>query len=304
MLKFALLLALALPALLAACGGGDPPPPTATPKPPVIAHPIEFVMDAFGEDIEIKIRNNGDQSYLYSAIYPACDDLKFYDDSKAQHHIAGELYESRPLPPSLFIIPQGTHCDLPGGPEIRPGEEVVLLTWYQRECIKDNWGCVQSIQVNPGRYRIIGEFSPVGGDARTVAEQSFVIADPPPTCQDTTLEISVKGDALQFDLERLEVAAGIDVVLCFTNVSGFSQHNWVLAPNGTGNYVAQRGIAAGPDNDYVQPDDSAVIVHTRLVDPRETVELRFTISDPGNYQFICTFPGHNFTMFGDFVVTG
>lgn len=32
-------------------------------------------------------------------------------------------------------------------------------------------------------------------------------------------------------------------------------------------------------------------------------EVRFTAPPPGNYQFVCTFPGHNFTMFGVFEVT-
>ena len=125
MLKFVLFLALALSALLAACSGGEPPTTTAT------DHPIKFVMeDQYGleQDIEIQIRNNGDRSYRYHVAYPACFDLKFHDDSKAQHQVAGRLLESRTLPPGEFIIPQGTHCDLPGTSEVGPGEVVPLLT--------------------------------------------------------------------------------------------------------------------------------------------------------------------------------
>ena len=90
--------------------------------------------------------------------------------------------------------------------------------------------------------------------------------------------------------------------MCFNNVSSFAQHNWVLVREGTGNVVAQRGMAAGTDNDYVQPADPDVIAHTKLLNPGETGEVRFTAPPLGTYQFVCTFPGHNFTMSGDFAV--
>ena len=126
---------------------------------------------------------------------------------------------------------------------------------------------------------------------------------PTPTCKDPTLEISLKGETLQFDQDRLQVAAGTEVVLCFSNVSNFGQHNWVLVQDGTKNDVAWRGMAAGPDNDWVQPGDADVAAHTKLVDPGVSGEARFTAPSSGTYQFVCTVPGHNFTMFGDFIVT-
>ena len=213
------------------------------------------------------------------------------------------------MPPGEFVIPQGTHCDLPGTSEIGPGEVVTLLTWHQRECVKDDWGCVESIRVNPGRYRVVGEFSTGSGDRKAVAEWTFFIgggdaADAPGTaCENPNLEIRVKGDALQFDKDKIEVAAGAQVVLCFKNESRLSQHNWVLALDGTGNDVAKREREAGPDNDYVQPEHPDVIAHTKLVNPGETGEVRFTAPPAGVYQFVCTFPGHNFIMVGDLVVT-
>ena len=115
---------------------------------------------------------------------------------------------------------------------------------------------------------------------------------PPPPCEDPNLEISVKGDALQFDKDRLEVAAGSEVVLCFSNGSRLSQHNWVMVRSGTKDDVALRGLEAGPNHDWVQPEDPDVIAHTRLVNPGERGEVRFTVPPAGSYQFVCTFPGH------------
>ena len=117
------------------------------------------------------------------------------------------------------------------------------------------------------------------------------------------LKISVNGDALEYDTGTFEVAAGAEVSLVLTNASGVNQHNWVLVRAGTKDDVATRGIAAGADNDWVQPADPDAIAHTKLLDPGETGEVRFPAPAPGVYQFVCTFPGHNLTMFGEFAVT-
>ena len=117
-----------------------------------------------------------------------------------------------------------------------------------------------------------------------------------------SLEISVDGDALAFDTTNFEVAAGVQVVLVLDNVSTTNQHNWVVVLDGTKDDVAGRGTAH-PTTDWVQPDDPDVIANTKLLDPGENGDASFAAPPPGTYQFVCTFPGHNLTMFGDFIVT-
>ncbi len=117
------------------------------------------------------------------------------------------------------------------------------------------------------------------------------------------LEISVNGDALVFDKNKLTAKAGSEVVLTLNNVSKVNQHNWVLVQAGTKDAVGEAGTAAGPGNEWVPPGDDRVIAHTKLLDAGATGEVSFTAPAPGTYQFVCTFPGHNITMFGDFVVT-
>ena len=60
--------------------------------------------------------------------------------------------------PRFFIIPEGKHCDLDSPSLIKPGEEVVLLTWSQRERVEDSCGCVESVPVKAGRYTFAGNF--------------------------------------------------------------------------------------------------------------------------------------------------
>lgn len=116
------------------------------------------------------------------------------------------------------------------------------------------------------------------------------------------LSIDVVGDALTFTEESFDVNAGDAVTLNFVNSSASNQHNWVLVRDGTKDAVAANGTAAGPVNGWLDPADAAVLAASALLEPGASEELVFTAPAAGTYQFVCTFPGHNITMFGDFIV--
>ena len=136
-----------------------------------------------------------------------------------------------------------------------------------------------------------------------VPATATVAATPPTAKAEANFEISVNGDALQFDTSSFTVNAGSQVTMTLTNVSTVFQHNWVLALNGTKDPVALRGTSS-PTTDWVQSDDPDVIDHTKLLAPGAAGSVTFTAPPPGTYQFVCTFPGHNITMFGTFEVSG
>lgn len=114
---------------------------------------------------------------------------------------------------------------------------------------------------------------------------------------------SVSSDNLGFSTETLTASAGSRVILTFNNNANTQQHNWVLVQNGTKDTVAAAGLAAGPANNWVAPDDANVIANTKLIAAGESTEVTFAAPTAGTYQFACTFPGHNLTMFGTFEVT-
>ena len=154
--------------------------------------------------------------------------------------------------------------------------------------------------LTPAERLAIAEF--IGAPSGSTTEE--VVKPPKPPETPGKLEISVNGDDLQFDKNLLpEVSAGSQVVLVFANVSGINQHNWVLVKAGTKDAVAQRGVVAGLQSGWLQSGDADVLANTNLLDPGATVELKFDAPAAGTYQFVCTFPGHAATMFGDFVVT-
>lgn len=74
------------------------------------------------------------------------------------------------------------------------------------------------------------------------------------------------------------------------------QHNWVLIGPGTADKVAQDSITAGAAKGWLALGPS-VLAHTKLVDPKKSDTVEFVApTKPGDYPFICTFPGHAMTM--------
>ncbi len=111
-----------------------------------------------------------------------------------------------------------------------------------------------------------------------------------------TISIGTIQNEMKYDMTEFVVEAGKPVELIFENTD-FMQHNLVIVQPGAKEKV---GTAAdllatdptGADRDYV-PEMSEILAATAIVDPEEKVVLRFTAPDrPGNYPFICTFPGH------------
>jgi azurin len=121
----------------------------------------------------------------------------------------------------------------------------------------------------------------------------------------TTLEIGSDGENLLFDKTELEVSAGQEVTLVFQNNSAVQEHNWVLVAGGedVAAPIADAGLTAGLDNEYLGEDRSNVIAHTGVAQGGETVEVTFTApTDAGTYLYICTVPGHYPLMQGTLVV--
>ncbi|HEX5010555.1 MAG TPA: PVC-type heme-binding CxxCH protein, partial [Planctomycetota bacterium] len=103
-------------------------------------------------------------------------------------------------------------------------------------------------------------------------------------------------DSLQYDRRELTVVAGRPVELLFENVD-IMPHNLVLAAPGALARVglAAEALAARPDaasSGWV-PDLPEVLHATRLLQPGESQTLAFDApAQPGDFPYVCTFPGH------------
>ena len=103
-------------------------------------------------------------------------------------------------------------------------------------------------------------------------------------------------EEMKFDVKSFEVAAGATVELVLENPDAM-QHNLVIGQIGSMSIIgaaADKMITAadGASKNYV-PGIPEVIAYTPLVDPDGRVKLRFKApSTPGDYPYVCTFPGH------------
>ena len=117
------------------------------------------------------------------------------------------------------------------------------------------------------------------------------------------VEIATKEDTLNYDRDTLWVNVARDVIVKFHNSASVLQHNWVLVQPGSKDEIATAGIEAGEGNSWLPHGDPRVIASIDLLDGGDWGETNFKTPAAGVYQYVCTFPGHNFTMYGDFVVS-
>ena len=107
---------------------------------------------------------------------------------------------------------------------------------------------------------------------------------------------------MRFDIATLAVPANKQITIALENVGTdpTMPHNMVIVEQGTGADVGQDGLKF-KDNSYVNPEDKRVIAYSALAPMGETVYFTFTTPAAGEYEFICSYPGHWGRMKGKFV---
>ncbi|MDB4292579.1 ThuA domain-containing protein [Maribacter sp.] len=128
-------------------------------------------------------------------------------------------------------------------------------------------------------------------EKKEVAETILSAAD-----QGRVITMKTIQNEMKYDLSEFVVKAGETVTLVFEN-NDFMQHNLLILAEGSLEKVGKAAdkLAQDPsaaDSSYI-PKMPEVLQATDLVNPNQTVTLTFTAPDkPGEYPYICTFPGH------------
>jgi azurin len=124
---------------------------------------------------------------------------------------------------------------------------------------------------------------------------------------DKVCKLAIGGnDAMQYDKKELDVAADctqVELTLTHTGKlpAAAMGHNWVLVKTADVTTVANAGMSAGLNNNYLTPGDPHVIASTKIVGGGQSDTITFPtakLTKGGDYTFMCTFPGHYVIMKG------
>ena len=128
------------------------------------------------------------------------------------------------------------------------------------------------------------------------------------TSSDGIVEVSISGnDLMQYDKKEIRVPAGSKVKLTLTHSGQLAKaamgHNFVLLKPETVLEDFATAAMQASDNDYIPADAlDGVIAHTKMVGGGESDTIEFDAPAAGEYEFLCTFPGHFALMQGKFIV--
>jgi glucose/arabinose dehydrogenase/azurin len=115
-------------------------------------------------------------------------------------------------------------------------------------------------------------------------------------------------EQMRFDTPRLVIEAGKPFELIVENAD-FMPHNLVVVRPGTRDRVGTVAASMRPDDLDAKgrafvPRSDAVVAATRMLGNGERETLRLTApEEEGEYEYVCTFPGHHQVMWGWLIVT-
>jgi azurin len=121
-----------------------------------------------------------------------------------------------------------------------------------------------------------------------------------------TIEITAN-DQMKFSVATIEAKAGEELKVVLENVGMLPKqamgHNWVLLKAGTDVAAFGAASATAAATDYIPPAlKDQVIASIHVLGPKEKGDVTFKAPAPGEYPFICSFPGHFALMKGTLTV--
>lgn len=122
-----------------------------------------------------------------------------------------------------------------------------------------------------------------------------------------TIQLSLNSDdKMQFDKSELIAFEGQTVVLTLVHTGTMPitamGHNFVLLTQGTSISSFAKEAGKAKENEYIPTDQKNVIAHTSLIGGGETTTVTFKAPEKGEYDFVCSFPGHYSIIKGKFIV--
>ncbi len=132
-----------------------------------------------------------------------------------------------------------------------------------------------------------------------VAGAGFVDLSAPPEGDSFKITISCVKEKLLYDIKEFTVRSGQKITVHFKN-DDFPPHNLLFVKPGTADEVAALAVALGAEGFAKQfrPDTDKILYGSTMLDHGQDATIQFTAPAPGDYPYVCTFPGHALLMRG------
>ena len=114
-------------------------------------------------------------------------------------------------------------------------------------------------------------------------------------------------DLMQFNKTELRAKAGQKVKLTLRHIGKLDVnvmgHNVVILKQGVDLVQFATLATTEKENGYIPPGTEDVLVHTDMIGGGQVTSIEFTApAEPGEYEFLCSFPAHYAMMRGKFIV--
>ena len=210
--------------------------------------------------------------------------------------VAGFIKSKKHLAPSLYALARLQ-------PAWKSDDAAVLTAAILDDCKKQpankrtSTDYVSAVQV----ARDLANLMPSADGDKVRAELRQISVD--------VVVVKTVREQLRFDTNRIVVAAGKQTEIIFEN-DDVMPHNLLIVDNGQRQPIGMKAMTMQPTPDkqgrlYV-PDDKSFKIHvaTKMLEPGNTERLQFKAPNKeGEFEFVCTFPGHFMTMGGKVIVT-
>jgi glucose/arabinose dehydrogenase/azurin/lysophospholipase L1-like esterase len=206
---------------------------------------------------------------------------------------------------------------------IQLGEEIPVAAEGMRGLARANWTYTDAgplAQALVAWAKKTPEASRRGAGYLGVAQLAEELSGKLPAAEATALRKELLGlrsasflvravpEEMRFDVPRLVAEVGKAFTIVFENPDAMP-HNLVVVKPGTREKVGQAALELRAD--FVDrlgrafvPETSDVIAATKLLDPGQSATIRVDAPlSEGEYEYVCTFPGHWVTMWGKLIIT-
>ena len=117
---------------------------------------------------------------------------------------------------------------------------------------------------------------------------------------DTTIVLRSDGANLEFSPAEIAVKQGKRVRIRYVNNGTFPHNIVIVRKEDDIDPVGLAAFQAGTTGYIPEKEKARMIAHSTLAEPGKTVEFTFVAPAPGEYPFICSYPGHYNMMLGTF----